>query len=479
MPELSLHNIDQISRDVSRQEISFSHLLEDLIDHICCDVEYEMQSAGLDFNAAYRKVKQKMGSRRLKEIQEETLYAVDLKYRQMKNTMKISGIAGTVLLGFGALFKIQHWPLAGTMTTLGAVTLAFVFMPSALGVLWKETHSRKKLFLFISAFLAGMCFILGTLFKVQHWPGAGLILLMAGFFGLLFFIPALLVQKLQDQDNKAKRPVYILAAAGAICFAAGMVFKIQHWPLAGTLMVLGLIILCLLAFPWYTWISWKEEDHITSKFLYILIGLLLILLPGALINMNLSQTYDQGFYSHQDQQKALYGYLHRNTNSMMISYNDSLNYPVMEQIHERTRELLGYIGGIESNMISVAEGKPGAPVILSNEIVQTETGPAINYHEISRPFHTQPVKDFLLPDTRTREALNALLTEYKAFISGLMPGEELSSISGLLDLSLYLPDDLPENSNVSMMSGLHSLELLKNGLLTVESGTLKVIANHK
>jgi len=479
MPELSLHNIDQISRDVSRQEISFSHLLEDLIDHICCDVEYEMQSAGLDFNAAYRKVKQKMGSRRLKEIQEETLYAVDLKYRQMKNTMKISGIAGTVLLGFGALFKIQHWPLAGTMTTLGAVTLAFVFMPSALGVLWKETHSRKKLFLFISAFLAGMCFILGTLFKVQHWPGAGLILLMAGFFGLFFFIPALLVQKLQDQDNKAKRPVYILAAAGAICFAAGMVFKIQHWPLAGTLMVLGLIILCLLAFPWYTWISWKEEDHITSKFLYILIGLLLILLPGALINMNLSQTYDQGFYSHQDQQKALYGYLHRNTNSMMISYNDSLNYPVMEQIHERTRELLGYIGGIESNMISVAEGKPGAPVILSNEIVQTETGPAINYHEISRPFHTQPVKDFLLPGTRTREALNALLTEYKAFISGLMPGEELSSISGLLDLSLYLPDDLPENSNVSMMSGLHSLELLKNGLLTVESGTLKVIANHK
>jgi len=424
-------------------------------------------------------VKQKMGSRRLKEIQEETLYSVDSKYRQMKKTMKISGIAGAVLLGFGALFKIQHWPLAGTMTTLGSVTLAFVFMPSALGVLWKETHSRKKLFLFISAFLAGMCFILGTLFKVQHWPGAGLILLMAGFFGLLFFIPALLVQKLQDQDNKAKRPVYILAAAGAICFAAGMVFKIQHWPLAGTLMVLGLIILCLLAFPWYTWISWKEEDHITSKFLYILIGLLLILLPGALINMNLTQTYDQGFYSHQDQQKALYGYLHRNTNSMMISYHDSLNYPVMEQIHERTRELLGYIGGIESNMISVAEGKPGAPVILSNEIVQTETGPAINYHEISRPFHTQPVKDFLLPGTRTREALNALLTEYKAFISGLMPGEELSSISGLLDLSLYLPDDLPENSNVSMMSGLHSLELLKNGLLTVESGTLKVIANHK
>lgn len=478
MPELSLHNIDQISRDISRQEITFSHLLDDLIDHICCDVEYEMQ-AGLDFLAAYGKVKQKMGSRRLKEIQEETLYAVDLKYRHMKNTMKISGIAGTVLLGFGALFKIQHWPLAGTMTTLGAVTLALVFMPSALGVLWKETHSRKKLFLYISAFLAGMCFILGTLFKVQHWPGAGVILLLAAFFGLLFFIPALLVQKLQDQENKTKRPVYVLAAAGAICFAAGMVFKIQHWPLSGTLMVLGLLILCLITYPWYTWISWKEESHITPKFLYITIGLLLILLPGALINMNLSQTYEEGFYSHQEQQKALYGYLYRNNNSLLIRYHDSLNYPAMEQFHSRTTELINYIGGIESGMISAAEGKPGAPVILSNEIVQTETGPAINYYEISKPFQTQPVTDFLLPGSKTREALNALMTEYKAFIPGLVPGDELSKISDLLDISLYLPDDLTENSNVSMMSGLHSLELLKNGLLTVESGVLKVIANHK
>ena len=478
MPELSLDNIDQINRFVRNQEISFSHLPDDLIDHICCDVENEMQN-GLDFIEAYRRVKDKMGKRRLKEIQEETLYAVDKKYRQMKNTMKISGIAGTVLLGFGALFKIQHWPLAGTMATLGAVTLALVFVPSALGVLWKETHSRKKLFLFVSAFLAGMCFILGTLFKIQHWNGAGLILLLAGFFGLFFFVPALLVQKLQDQDNKAKKPVYILAAAGAICYGAGMLFKIQHWPGAAVLMVFGLVILCLIALPWYTRISWKEEGHITSKFLYVIIGLLLILLPGSLINMNLSQSFEEGFYSHQDQQKALYSYLHRNTSSMMIRYHDSLNYPVMELIHERTKELVNYIGGIESEMISVAEGEPGAPVILSNEIIQSETGPAINFHEISRPFHTQPVKDFLLPGARAREELNALLTDYKAFILGLMSGEELRSISGLLDLSLYLPDELPETSNISMMSGLHSLVLLKNGILTVESDALKAIASHK
>jgi hypothetical protein len=72
MPDLSLHNIDQISNDISREEISFSHLLDDLIDHVCCDVEHEMKM-GKNFNDAYKAVKEKMGPRRAKEIQEETL----------------------------------------------------------------------------------------------------------------------------------------------------------------------------------------------------------------------------------------------------------------------------------------------------------------------------------------------------------------------------------------------------------------------
>ncbi len=172
MPELSLHHIDQISHDISRQEITFSHLLEDLIDHVCCDVENEMQT-GLNFSEAYQRVKQKMGPRRLKEIQEETLYAVDTKYRYMKNTMKISGYCRHNHVWLCC--NVQNSALArcrDTMMTLGALILAFVFLPSALSVLWKETHNRKRLFLFISAFLAGACFIAGTLFKIQHWPGA-------------------------------------------------------------------------------------------------------------------------------------------------------------------------------------------------------------------------------------------------------------------------------------------------------------------
>ncbi len=226
MPELSLHHIDQISRDIGRQEIVFSHLLHDLIDHVCCDVESEMQK-GLSFAEAYGNVRKKMGPRRLQEIQEETLYSVDTKYRYMKTLMKFSGVAGTIIFGTAALFKIQHWPGAGIMLTLGAFILACIFLPSALGVLWKETHSRNKLFLFISSFLTGFFLILGTVFKIQHWPAAGIMLSLAVLFGMFFFIPSLLVNRFKDEENKSKRPVYLLAAIGLIFYMAGLLFKIH------------------------------------------------------------------------------------------------------------------------------------------------------------------------------------------------------------------------------------------------------------
>jgi hypothetical protein len=142
MPELNLHHIDQITRDVRMQEIGFSHLFHDLVDHICCDIEYEMQQ-GLTFDEAYWKVKAKIGFRGLRKIQEDTLYVVDSKYRNMKKLMKISGVAGTIMLGFAVIFKINHWPLAGILITLGAFVLSFLFLPSALCSLEGDKKPEK------------------------------------------------------------------------------------------------------------------------------------------------------------------------------------------------------------------------------------------------------------------------------------------------------------------------------------------------
>jgi len=477
MPELSLHHIDQISHDIGREEITFSHLLEDLIDHVCCDVENEMQN-GLSFSEAYRKVKQKMGSRRLKEIQEETLYAVDTKYRFMKNTMKISGVAGTVLFGFAALFKIQHWPLAGALMTLGALVLAFIFLPSALSVLWKETHNRKRLFLVFSAFFAGMLFIFGTLFKIQHWPMAGALLTLAALSGILFFIPALALSRLSDQENKAKRPAYILGAAGIILFCAGMLFKMQHWPLATLFIVIGIILLCFVAFPMFTWLTWKEESHISSMFIFLVIGFILIVVPGAMITLNLQRSYQVYYYPNVDQQNLLYDYLFRNNSSIIDRYKDSLNYNQMEQLHSKTIGILKTISNIEVKMVQASEGEPGKPAVSASQLSLAKTGQEIIYSELSKPFDPGPAKAFLMPGCSTRKELNSSMTEYINYLNRIAPAGDLLKYKKMLDTEIFLPGGNPDKGEISLMASLHTLEIMKNGLLTVESCVLNTIARH-
>ncbi len=478
MPELTLENIDQISHDIKQQEIIFSHLLDDLIDHVCCDVENEMQS-GLNFIEAYQRVKQKMGSRRrLKEIQEETLYAVDTKYRQMKNTMKISGIVGTVLLGFAALFKIQHWPLAGAMLTLGAFTLAFVFMPSALGVLWKETHSRKRVFLFISAFFAGFFFIAGTLFKVQHWPGSGLMITLAALFGILFFVPALLADKLKDTEKKSKRPVYILGAIGVILYLAGMMFKIMHWPLATLLMVTGMLVLCIVVFPWFVWLTWKKDTSVSAHFIYMVIGMFVIVLPGALVSLSLQHSYEAGFFPHLERQQMIYNVKSDQNSQLLVQYQDSLIYPQMEQIHSRTVDLVSYITDIQVKMVQDAEGEPGNPAIAKDQINDTEQGKIVLYTRLSDPFTKEPVKNYLLSGSESRQNLESEILKYSEFISGLHVADS-QGYTSLIEASGNLTELLPGKTNLSMISGLHSLELMKNTLLFIESELLNTAISNK
>ena len=475
MPELSFQNIEDISLDIRRQEIVFSNLAEELIDHLCCDVENEMQN-GLDFTEAYNRVKQRMGPGRIREIQEETLYAVDSKYRKMKNTMKISGIAGTIMFGFATLFKIQHWPLAGPMMVLGAFILAFIFMPSTIVVLWKETHNSRKLFLFISGFVTGMLFIFGTLFKIQHWPQAGIILSLSVLFAIFFFIPSLVLNRFADPENKPKRPIYLLGAAGSILYVAGTLFKIQHWQFASLFMILALIILFIVVLPWYTWLTWKNDSHISSAFIFVIIGSLLIIVPGALMNLNLQNMYNEGYFPHLEQEQNIYKARLTLNKSILTQYHDSLCYQKMELLDNKTLDALTCLGNIEKQMVEVSEGKTGNPAPGTESVSQTDNGPEIQYTHLVSPFNPVPARDLLMPGCPARQKMNAVLAEYMNYVIAITPDKDPEKFKELLDPSVYLPGGIPGQTDLTLLSALHSVEVLKNNLLAIESCVLTYIA---
>jgi hypothetical protein len=151
----------------------------------------------------------------------------------------------------------------------------------------------------------------------------------------------------------------------------------------------------------------------------------------------------------------------------------------MEQLHVKTISLLTLVGDVQKKMVQESEGEPGKPALSQDQIKQTETGTEIQYKRLSKAFYYAPVRDFLASGSSTREELNSALTEYAKYISGMIPEEDLQKYTNLLEPSLYLPGTITEGTNISLMSGLHSLELLKNSLLTVESKMLTAIIRHE
>ncbi len=125
--ELSSEQIDFIHQDIQEKGITMPELADSLTDHICCALE-----AGLhqDFDSAYSTVLAEFGEADLANIQTETIYLLTYK-RQiiMKKLMFILAYVAIVLCGTGILFKIQHWPGANMMTTLGILLLNFGYLP--------------------------------------------------------------------------------------------------------------------------------------------------------------------------------------------------------------------------------------------------------------------------------------------------------------------------------------------------------------
>jgi hypothetical protein len=476
MAELNLFNIDQITSDVKMQEIGFSHLFHDLVDHICCDVEYHMQQ-GMSFEEAYNAVKAKIGFRGLKNIQEETLYVVDSKYRKMKKMMKITGVAGTVMLGFAAIFKISHWPFAGILLSLGALILSFLFLPSALTVLWKETKNQKKLILFISAFIAGVSFILGMLFKIQHWPGASWVITFGLLSGILLFIPALLWQLFADAEKTHKRIIYVLGALSVIFYCTGFLFRIMHWPLASIFTIVGSLSLVCVVLPLFTHIQWKNESHVNARFIFMIVALLLYLIPGALVNLNLEANYEGGFYLNMGKQEVLLE-MQKQSNAKQLSlFRDSAEFQKMNTLHSATENLLGTINLIQNNLVKLSE----SPAETPDQALLTLTGEKTDFHadygNLKQPFNTASSTLMLLPGCRARQMLENEISGYIKIISDLLGDNWSSDYSSTLDVSSFLPDSSEKRSELAMVISLNGLSVLESGVLITESAALKQLAS--
>jgi hypothetical protein len=128
----------------------------------------------------------------------------------MKQKIYSLGLIATLLILAGSIFKIQHWPGAGILITIGIATIVLVFLPLALINSYKSLKKEGYKLLYIITWIT--CFVIFTamLFKIQHWPFAGTALFIALPFPYLVFLPVFLYVTGKDSSFNIYNTIYVL-----------------------------------------------------------------------------------------------------------------------------------------------------------------------------------------------------------------------------------------------------------------------------
>lgn len=216
MYTLSAQQIDFILNDIRIRGVETEDLQLNLLDHICCIIECELEPDG-DFENFYQRTIPKFFRKELKEIEDETVLLLTFKnYYAMKKVMIRTGIFSVIALIAGSLFKIMHWPGAGVLLVLGIASLSLIFLPLMFILKTKDNSSqRDKLILAIGSVI-GVLLCWATLFSVMHWPsGNGMLWLSAIAISAFILIPVYFFTGIRNPDTKVNTIVTTVILVGA------------------------------------------------------------------------------------------------------------------------------------------------------------------------------------------------------------------------------------------------------------------------
>ena len=202
-------NYERIRADLVSRGLTYERLMDDMLDHVCCMVEEGMER-GENFESSYSQVLDSIGEKQLPEIQHQTLLNLDKKFQRMKNFTYFFGLTSALLSIVGTFFKKMHWPGASILITVGIAMVVLVFLPLYFITNYREQEEKKNPVYAIVGYLTLALMLAGALFKIMHWPGAGIMIQTGLGFLIIGFIPLYVVNAFQRGGSEKVRLPYIV-----------------------------------------------------------------------------------------------------------------------------------------------------------------------------------------------------------------------------------------------------------------------------
>lgn len=272
----------------------------------------------------------------------------------MKRAMTIVGFIASLFCILGMMFKIMHWPGAGPMLLLGFASFSFYFLPVyGYGLFYEQTGRRSKIAGAIGATSLSLI-ALGVLFKLQHWPGSGPMAIVGWGVLCIFTFPFIMIFKMIASKSLLEKFLNLSWYLFLSFVLLGYVFKTFHMPGSGILLLTSVFMCCLyliLAFKMY------NNDHQRNKLFARFLLITALLIQILLVAMSVSKDILNAFVMVDDGINETSMYLGETNNAFFTrfeNYNNGitkLQYQKAQKVKELSDDLFSHIAKLKAHLI--------------------------------------------------------------------------------------------------------------------------------
>jgi hypothetical protein len=189
---LTSEQISHIQAVINESNLRIQTLKDDLVDHLCCVVEYDLMQ-GKKFDEALHEAIHELAPEGFEKIEHQTLFLLNSKTIYMKKVMYSVGLASAISMSMGLVMKFLHWAGSQELTIFGFLAFMLIFVPLATIDRFKGQMQLKftdRLRIIMGTISLAMI-SLGVLMKIFHMEGANLSVLAGAIFFSFGFLPFL------------------------------------------------------------------------------------------------------------------------------------------------------------------------------------------------------------------------------------------------------------------------------------------------
>ncbi len=227
-----------------------------------------------------------------------------------------------------------------------------------------KKFQRMKNFTYLFGLTSAIITIIGSLFKKMHWPGAGILITVGMVMIVFVFLPLYFINNYKEQTEK-KNPVYAIVGFLTIALLfAGATFKIMHWPGAGYLIYTSIGFILVGFMPLYVVNAFQRSGKEKAKLPYIvmlLVGIACVMLMG---NVNMAKDLLDVYQEESLANELRLEEVQERTAGLLEVAQDSTHsnqLATITRIHDQARDLQVMVSEMQEGMMAFV-GQPGTSI---------------------------------------------------------------------------------------------------------------------